>query len=281
MFARRAAFELERNKQFSKVSEAEKSFKSVFNGFNDIVLIQDADYKIIEANDTTILRLGYRKDEILGRTPVFLSKPGHNKLDIIFRKFNKAFQGIPQKADFWFQTVRDEVFPVEIAMQKGVYFGEQVVFSIAREITERHAIEQALKASKDQYQSLFEGLYDAIFILERSSLSVKDCNIKAVELFEYETKDQINRLHFSSFVFNPHNVAMDQDLNEIIQTIGEKQKHSLILTCQTAKGHRFDSEVTLLNFYEPEEDQILILVRNISQQVQAKLDLKRQHEFLP
>ena len=62
----------------------------------------------------------------------------------------RTFQtGKSEKFEFWGRRKNGEIFPKEVICNRGKYFGEEVLISTARDITERKQAEQALRESEE------------------------------------------------------------------------------------------------------------------------------------
>ena len=53
------------------------------------------------------------------------------------RAAERAFEGHPQQFEFWGLRSNGEIFPQDVHLYKGVYFDQDVIFAIARDITDR------------------------------------------------------------------------------------------------------------------------------------------------
>jgi len=73
--------------------------------------------------------------------------------------------GRPEKFEFWGRRKNGEIFPKEVICNKGKYFGEEVLISTARDITERKNAEQALRDSEAKYRILAERMHDVVWII--------------------------------------------------------------------------------------------------------------------
>ena len=98
---------------------------------------------------------GYTREEFFGRTPEFLSAPGRNDLTAVAEKIGKAVAGEPQQFEFWGLRRNGEVFPKEVFLYKGTYFGEDIVLAVGIDITERRKAENALRESENKFATVF------------------------------------------------------------------------------------------------------------------------------
>ncbi len=89
------------------------------------------------------------------RRPQSTAAPGRNDLDDILKKMNQVFEtGMPVNFDFWAVRKNGEVFPKEVFVNKGKYFGKDVLIATARDITEKSQAEERIKSKNEELQRL-------------------------------------------------------------------------------------------------------------------------------
>jgi PAS domain S-box-containing protein len=127
------------------VFSGETSYQDLFNSVSDAIHIHNTDGRLLDVNDGAVQMYGYPKSFFMGQTPDALSAADRNDMGAVSRAFRIALQGEPQHFEFWGLRSNGEIFPEEIHLYKGVYFGRDVVISIAQDITERKRAEEALQ----------------------------------------------------------------------------------------------------------------------------------------
>jgi len=137
---------------------SEESYKGLFNNATDAIYIQDKDGKFVDVNMGAVKMYGYPREYFIGKTPEFLSAPGKNDLHKTRLKIKKAFEGKPQLFEFWGIDKKGRIFPKEIRLNKGIYFGKEVVIAFAQDISERKKAMEALKESQRQISTLMGNL---------------------------------------------------------------------------------------------------------------------------
>ena len=124
--------------------ESEVSYRNLFNSIEDAIYIQDEEGCFLDVNEGAVKLYGIPREDFLGKTPDFLAAPGKNNLEDIAKKIEKAYSGEAQEFEFWGKRKNGEIFPKEVRIYKGKYFGKDVIIAIAREITQRKNTEAAL-----------------------------------------------------------------------------------------------------------------------------------------
>jgi PAS domain S-box-containing protein len=144
----------ERKAAEEKLIISENSYRGLFNSVIDAIYILDSNSLFIDVNDGALLMYGYERDEFIGRTPEFLSADGMNDIEDTVNKINKAFNGELQRFEWWGRRKNGQIFPKEVVLIKGSYFGKDVVIATGRDITERKADEKKLKDFTEELKQL-------------------------------------------------------------------------------------------------------------------------------
>jgi PAS domain S-box-containing protein len=135
----------ERKKADESLRQSESSYRGLFNSVAEAIYIQDRSGHFLDVNEGAVNLYGYAREEIMHRTLAFLSAPGKNDLEAINTAIQLAFTGKPQQFEFWGLRKNGEVFPKDVRMYKGTYFGQEVLIAFAQDITARKKAEQALQ----------------------------------------------------------------------------------------------------------------------------------------
>lgn len=209
------------------LTESGLSYRSIFEHATDAIYIQDENGVFIDVNPAAIRMYGYTREEMVGHTPDKLGAPGRNDMEKTREYLLKAFKGEPQRFEWWGRRKNGEEFPKEIVLNKGMYFGREVVFAMARDITERFRVLEALKESEDKYHSLTDqipvGLYrttpDGHLIYSNPAL---------VKILNYDSVDELLNLNVSQLYANPserkNQLIRSEKNSGIIQSIFQLKK---------------------------------------------------------
>ncbi len=128
--------------------ESEASYRGLFDGVHEAIYIQDANARFVDVNRGAREMYGYEREDFIGRTPEFLSAPGLNDLGAVAARIQRAFAGEPQQFEFWGLRRNGEVFPKEVRVYPGTYFGQNVVVALSIDISERRRSEEALRQAQ-------------------------------------------------------------------------------------------------------------------------------------
>lgn len=135
----------ERKRMEDDLRHSEESYHGLFNSLMEAVYIQDRQGMFLEVNQGAVEMYGYHREFFIGKTPEAISAPGRNDLNDLQNRLTRAFEGEPQRFEFWGQRSTGEEFPKEVRLYKGSYFGQDVIIALATDITERKKIEHAIR----------------------------------------------------------------------------------------------------------------------------------------
>ena len=125
------------------LGEVANTYRGLFDSITDAIYIQDRNGRFLDVNHGAVEMYGYPHDFFVGKTPDVLSAPGKNNLEVISHALESAFEGVPQRFEFWGIRNNGEVFPKDVRLFKGTYFGHDIVFAIAQDITQRQIAQEA------------------------------------------------------------------------------------------------------------------------------------------
>ena len=145
-------------------SENENSYRELFNNVADAIYIQDEEGTFVDVNAGAVKMYGYPREILIGKSPLFVSAPGKNDLEQIAKMIKLAFDGEPQQFEFWGLHANGEIFPKEVRIVNGTYFGKKISIAMAHDITQRKQDEIALQESERRFRELIELAVDGILI---------------------------------------------------------------------------------------------------------------------
>lgn len=194
------------NKTLSRMNEAlaesEQSYRSIFDNATDAIYVLNDNCIFIDVNPAAERMYGYDHNEMVGFTPEKLSAPGRNNMVQTFEYITEAFKGKPQRFEWWGMRKNGEMFPKDVVLNKGMYFGKVAVFAMARDITERFLVMDALRESEDKYRSLTEQLPVGVYRTTVYGQLVYS-NMALVNILEYDSVEELLRINVSQLYANP------------------------------------------------------------------------------
>ncbi len=168
-----------------------ESYRGLFDNASDAIYIQNKEGVFLDVNKSVVEMYGYDPRGIIGKTPEFLAAPGKNDLKEISKKIKLAFNGEPQNFEFWGKRKNGEIFPKEVRVRSGLYFGKKVIIAFAQDITERKKAEQELRESEERFKTLSDLSFEGIIIHDHGI--VLDMNTSLEKMSGYSREELIGK----------------------------------------------------------------------------------------
>ncbi|HAP44304.1 MAG: hypothetical protein A2087_08570 [Spirochaetes bacterium GWD1_61_31] len=150
----------QRKRTEERLRQTEQSYQAVFNTLSEAIYIIDQAGVFIEVNRGAELMYGLSRDQLVGLTPAEVGAPGHNDLLAVQALMNEvSLTGQATQFEFWGQRQNGEIFPKEVIVNRGFYFGQPVLIATARDITNSKLFETTLQRNLAEKNSLLKELY--------------------------------------------------------------------------------------------------------------------------
>ena len=219
----------ERKKAEEQLRISQETYQGILGSITETVYVQDQNGAFLDVNLAAQTMYGYDREEFIGRTSEFLSAPGKNNLEKIKEMVDRAYQGQPQQFDFWGIKKDGEIFPKEVNLTQGWYFGQKAVIAVARDTTARKRAEQVL------YKRLAE--LEALRTIDRAITSSFDLRITLDILL----KQAIHKLGVDAVAI----LMMDPDSQDMKYIMSQGFRYADLETVQIRPGQGFAGQIML------------------------------------
>jgi PAS domain S-box-containing protein len=207
---------------FKESEKSMQSYRDLFDSMSEAIYLLDHENNILIANKGVKSTYGYEPEEVVTQNQSMLRAPGKfdaNEMEIIreIAEHQKA-----QKMEVWSKKANGEVFLTEMLVNKGSYFGQNVLIIIERDISDRKFAEEELLRREKFFSELFNTTPLAITMLNAHN-EVELVNKGFEDLFGYELEEiiglEIDRI-----------IVPEEEVEEAIQLsnsplVEEKQVH--------------------------------------------------------
>lgn len=122
--------------------ESEASYRGLFNTTKESIYIIDNQGRFIDVNAGAIEMYGYSQEEFSGKTLAYLSALDKNVSLNLVERVVRTLTGELQQFEFWGRRNNGEIFPQNVKMFKGQYFGQEVIIAFSEDISERKKAEE-------------------------------------------------------------------------------------------------------------------------------------------
>jgi PAS domain S-box-containing protein len=147
---------------------SEESYRGLFDALTELVYLQDLEGRFINVNEAVVKAYGYTREEIVGQTPALLADPERVDVADTMERFRRTLEGEPQRFEWWGRRKDGSIFPKEVVLKRSTYFGQDVVIAVARDVTERKAIEDALIRQKAYFEEILDSTDAGISVFDRA-----------------------------------------------------------------------------------------------------------------
>ena len=198
---------------------------------NDIVMITETSPldepgpRIVFVNDAFERRTGYRREEVLGRSPRFLQGPKTQRAEL--DRISAALRQMkPVRAELInYKKNGEEIWldfdMVPIANGQGEFTH---FVAVERDITKRKLSEQALMNSEQRYAALFESAPVAMWIVEAESLGFLAVNEAALAHYGY-SRDEFLRLTVADILSVAERTQLEQHVAQSSSGLVHRWQH--------------------------------------------------------
>jgi PAS domain S-box-containing protein len=166
---------------------SEEQYRAVFNAAADALVLRDGEFRIVDVNPAYEHMSGYARGEVVGLDRVVANPP---EIESEMRALHaRALAG----ETVTYETVRvskdGRRRDVELRGVPIQFRGRPHVLYIGRDISERKRAEEELRASEEQYRSIFNAAADAL-VLRDDQARVVDVNPAFLEISGY-TREEV------------------------------------------------------------------------------------------
>lgn len=168
-----------------------ESYKYLFEYSSEYICIQDVDGNLIDYNSSLAAKLGCAKGDYTGKG-VSVFSPNE---DIEWRLQQNRKVWETNTSIKFIKEVKDydgKIIPLEVILRKGKYFGEDVLISTSRDISERLRTERELKNNERHLKEIYENS-PVIMYSENEFGIIEQVNNKFLEVLGYEKEELIGK----------------------------------------------------------------------------------------
>ena len=262
-----------------------QTYLDVFNTVSEAIYIQDEAGTFIDINKGAENIYGYTREELIGKNPSSVSAPGLNDIDEIKKISAEVFKSaVSARFDFWAVRKNGEIFPKEVIINKGRYFGKDVLITTARDITLIKRTEQELiiaKEKAEESEQKYKTLYDFAPIpyqsLSKDGIII-DINPAWLEVLGYQENEVIGKwygdfLHpdvLPTFIKNFPKLKSCGKVGNVPFRIRRKDGTYIYISLDGHSAYNSDGSFK----------QTYCVFKDITEQKQAEIDLSKSKDLL-
>jgi PAS domain S-box-containing protein len=167
---------------------SEEQYRAIFNAAADALVLRDARFRIVDVNAAYEAMSGMRRDEVLGLEDLTITR--NASVAVARRALHEdAIAGRPIFFEAAGRRPDGTPFVLEVRGVPTTYRGEPHVLYMGRDVTEAKLAERALRASEEQYHSIFNATTDSL-VLRDAEFAIVDVN-PAYEAMSGRTRAEV------------------------------------------------------------------------------------------
>ncbi len=253
-----------------EVEKGEKITENIINNLPGVFFIYTRDGKLIKWNKNHEKVTGFKKDELYGMKIGTLFHEDYK--DLLKEKFEEVFtKGSAEiEAELVIAGKRVPYYFSAIRMQEQ---DNEFLLGFGIDLSEKVAMDKALKDSELLYRSLFNTANDAIFLMKNDKF--EKCNLMSLKMFDC-TEEQIigtSPLDFSPGL-QPDGVKSEVKAKKYIKAAYNGIPQFFEWIHRKYDGTMFNVEVNLNRIKMQDETYLLAIVRDITERALAEQKLK-------
>ena len=254
----------------NKISEINEKYRSLLEHAGDPIFLLDEELLFNEVNNSTCRLLGYSPEELLRMKITEVFAPGEIErlplqLDHLMK--NKALLNERK----W-KKKNEETIDVEMNVR---LLDEKKYLCIARDITERKRIEEAVKESEKKYRNIFENAQDVFYQASLSGI-ILDVSPSVENHLGYK-KEQLIGFSVANIYYD---LSKREKVLELIREKGEFKDHEVSFKSSSGEEVFISLNARLIRDKNGKPNHIDGMFRNITERKRMLAQLVENKEQL-
>jgi PAS domain S-box-containing protein len=246
---------------------SEEQYRAMFNASTDALVLRDAEFRIVDVNAAYEAMSGKPRAEVIGLADLTLTRD--SSVAVARRDLHdQAIAGEPLFFEADGLRPDGTPFVLEVRGLPMRYRGEPHVLYAGRDVTDAKLAERALRASEEQYRSIFNAATDSL-VLRDAEFRVVDVN-RAYEALSGRSRAEVIGVHEVT-MSDPARAAQIRALHERALA-GENVQWEA--RARRKNGEPFDIEVRGVPTLHQGRPHVLYIGRDITERKRAEEALR-------
>ena len=273
---------VERKRAQKRIEESEERYKNLFELAPDGILTLDFDGVITSCNTNVMIMSGYSKAEIVGKRFSELSFIPPEEIPAYTDVFASLVKGeAPKPLEATWSRKNGALcvleFRIGFIKENGKIVG---IESIARDITDRRKMEEALKDSEERFRAISTSAKDSVILIDGES-RISFWNSAAESIFGYTKEEVVGKEIFSFLVPQRFQAGMSRALQKFIENGGGQFVGKAIeITTNRKDGTEFPAELSLSAFQMKGKWHAVGIVRDLTERKKIEERVKESEQKL-
>ncbi|MBH8565311.1 PAS domain S-box protein [Nostoc sp. CENA67] len=258
------------------LQESEERFTKVFRTCPDAIGIITLEGHCVDVNDAFMELYGYSREEVVDRKVTNIKY--WVNLEDRQRYLQDLHAGKPvRNREFAVRHKTGRIITVLFSADIIELQGQPHIIAVTKDITERKQAELELQQQKDLREAIYNESADALFLVDIATLLIADCNDRAVELFEADSKAELIGIQGHTLQCHPFT---SDELGEIIAEMNQTGVWSQEIEYVTRKGNLFWGNLAAKRVTIANQTINLVRVTDITERKRAESALRESEAAL-
>lgn len=269
----------EKVKAKQEIEKRELLYRKLFDSSIDAIITLDPiDLTITAANQSMIRMFSYSKImDVIHLSPWQISpklqQSGTNSIEVGKKLIALALKNGQHEFEWLHMKQNGEIFPCHIILTRVDLKTGPIINATIRDLTDLKEKEQQISESENKYKTLVETSNDSIAIIQDGL--IKYVNPELISLSGYRESEMIGQ-NFMKFVISEEQERISKYYQK--RTHGEKAPSKYETVSRTKNGENVHIEASLIPITYQGREAIQLILRNITEQKEAKLALIASEE---
>ena len=266
----------ERKRAEEELKRSEEKYRELVESINELIYSIDASYKIIYVSPIVEDLLGYRSEELLGKSFDFMVYPD----DLIRMKTNlkRVLAGNLESNEYRIVTKSGSVKWFRTS-SKPVFDGDRIcgVHGLLIDITQQRQAQAALKESEETYKKFIETSPDSVIVVDPFG-KIITVSSRTLQMFGFKSMEDLKGLNAFQLIVPSERSKGRKLLAEIIQ---KGSVYGIEIQLQRQDGSCFPGEfsASVVRDLDDRPKSIITITRDISQRKEVESVVKRERDF--
>lgn len=259
-----------RKRQDLQFREAQDLLTTLFESTEQTVAMFDREGRCLAMNTPGAARFHLSPAEIVGKTLHELAPHvAAARLECMRRVIETGQPGLIQDQREG-RLYEQMVYPVRDEPDKVVVY--------ARDITQELAAEEMLAAEKEKFETIFDGIHEAIFIHDAASGRILDANRAACQMYGF-SKESLLLLNI--YLLSADNSSYNESrIHAALEECNQQGWNAFEWRARDSQGHEFWVAVNLQRLKIGNKPRVLAVVRSIEERKRFEEQLRQASNLL-
>jgi PAS domain S-box-containing protein len=218
---------------------SEGKLRTIFESIVDGITVTDSKGKVVEVNDAALHMGGYTKKELIGKDGfLFVAERDRDRARKEMRQAFREGRSAMLYVVFVTRGGKEYDAEVTLSLMKDMFGKPAGMVGIAKDISQRKQIEEALRSSEEKLRFMFESMGDGVIVTDLEG-GIIEANRAALAMAGYSRKEDIVGKSGFDFIA-PTELARAIEENE--SNIKEGRGSTAEYTAVNKDGEEFKAE---------------------------------------